>query len=87
MLLEASRVLGKDPQAMVHKASRIMLFQEFSPAVIHKRMAFEEVKKGLRDLNIQYPMRYQAMLRFSHGGSLYNFGSPEKAKEFLDSLK
>ncbi|XP_072430373.1 uncharacterized protein [Chiloscyllium punctatum] len=34
MLLEASRNLGKDPQAMTYKGSKIMLFQDFSPALV-----------------------------------------------------
>ncbi|XP_072439793.1 uncharacterized protein [Chiloscyllium punctatum] len=34
ILLEASRNLGKDPQAMIYKGSKIMLFQDFSPALV-----------------------------------------------------
>lgn len=64
--------------------SRISLFPDFSAELQKRPATFNDVKKLLRELNVQYGMLYPARLRVTALGTTHFFDRPTAAAQGLD---
>lgn len=80
MILAASR---KHDELKFENA-KVMLFPDFSAETQRKRRSFNDVRKRLREKNIQYSMLYPSKLRVQHKGAVKFFDNPSDANEWLD---
>ena len=64
--------------------SKIMIFPDLSPTLHQKRMAFNPLKKQLRQAGVKYGMLYPATFRVDlRSGGSKSFTSVEAAHSFL----
>lgn len=66
---------------------RVSFYPDYSVETQRRIMAFSEVKRRLREGNIEYANRYQAKLRVRHQGSFKLFSTPAEVKDFLSTLE
>lgn len=59
---------ARKAQSLVYNGAPIMIFEDFSIAVVWKRQEFYLVKQRLRERGIAFAMLYPAVLRITHGG-------------------
>lgn len=85
-VLDAARRVGTDPERSADAGPRISFFNDYSAMVIKKRKAFDDVKKRLQKMKIEYALLYPATLRLTVNGTIKRFASPEDATTFIDSL-
>lgn len=64
--------------------SKISLFPDFSAEVQKQRAQFNDVKKRLRSLEIQYSMLYPARLRVVARDEVHFFEKPALVMQWLD---
>ena len=64
--------------------SRISLFPDFSAEVQKQRAQFNDVKKRLRFLELQYAMLYPARLRVVARNEVHFFEKPAQAMQWMD---
>ena len=64
----------------------VMIFQDFSASVLRRRKRFDEVKKRLRAIGVEYSQLYPASLRVRFKGSSQKFQDPVAADQYIDSL-
>ncbi|XP_077341416.1 uncharacterized protein LOC143986884 [Lithobates pipiens] len=64
MILAASR----KTQELKYENTKVMLFTDFSAETQRKRRSFTEVRRKLREKNMQYSMMYPRKLRVQHQG-------------------
>lgn len=79
----AARAKGK----VMFEGREVMFFQDVSNATAKKRKGFDDVKKTLRDMNIQYGMMHPAKLRVTHDGKTEFFDNPGQVKTFIMNIK
>ncbi|RXN18054.1 transcription factor 25 [Labeo rohita] len=84
-VLNAARQGGTDPEGSAKAGPRISFFSDYSVMVIKKRKAFDDVKKRLQKMKIEYALLYPAT-RFTINGTLKRFASPDDVTAFIDSL-
>lgn len=75
-MMNASREMGKKNQPLMHGRTTVMIFQDFSAAVLRKRKRFDEVKKRLRSICAEYSQLYPAALKVSYRGFTKTFQDP-----------
>lgn len=83
--MEAAR-LASQSGAVMFNGSRLSFFSDFSSAVMRRRKAFDGVKQQLREKKIPYAMLFPAILQVSHEGSKKRFDTPERARDFVNSM-
>lgn len=64
---------------------RIHFFPDFSVELQNARKAYTEVKRMLRDLEIEYSFVYPSKLRIMYMGKTKFFSTPLEVKNFIDS--
>lgn len=85
----------KDRDAILYKArtkgsalsmdsSKVSLFPDFSVELQKQCAKFTEIKKRLRDLNLQYAMLYPSLLRVVTQGEVHFFDRPSLVTQWLD---
>lgn len=85
-VLTAARHVGTDPERSADAGPRISFFNDYSAMVIKKRKAFDDVKKRLQKMKIEYALLYPATLRLTINGTMKRFASPDDVTVFIDSL-
>lgn len=78
--------VGTDPKRSTNEGLRISFFNDYSAIVIKKRKAFDDVKKRLQKMKIEYALLYPATLRLNINGTMKRFASPDDVTAFIDSL-
>lgn len=69
---------------MVIDNSKISLFPDFSAELQKQRTKFNDVKKRLRDLNVQYAMLYPSRLRVAALGEVHFVDHTTSAAQWLN---
>lgn len=82
LIMQAAR----KAQSLVYNGAPIMIFEDFSIAVVRKRQEFYPVKQQLKEKGIPFAMLYPAVLRVSHGGQEKFFKHPKDVAAFLDKV-
>lgn len=82
LIMQAAR----KAQSLVYNGAPIMIFEDFSIAVVRKRQEFYPVKQQLKEKGIPFAMLYPAGLRVSHGGQEKFFKHPKDVAAFLDKV-
>lgn len=62
---------------------KIMFFPDYSRETTERRMSFNQVKAVLRERQVEYALRFPAILEIKHNGFRHRFASPEEAAEFI----
>lgn len=75
---------ARKTQPLVYNSAPIMIFEDFSAAVLRKRQEFYQVKQQLKERGIAYAMLYPAVLRIKHNGQEKVFKHPKEVAAFLD---
>ncbi|KAK1903061.1 LINE-1 type transposase domain containing protein 1 [Dissostichus eleginoides] len=79
-ILEAAR----KKRELTYGNSKIMLFPDLSPTLHKKRMAFNALKRQLRQADVRYGMFYPATLKMdTRSGTTKAFDSVDAAERFL----
>lgn len=65
------------------KGTRISFFQDYAQEIQQKRKRYEELRQILRKRNVEYALRYPAIVTFSLNNRRYEFSSAADAKAFL----
>lgn len=81
IILSKARTLG---DALVIENSKISLFPDFSADVQKQRAQFNDIKKRLRSLELQYSMLYPARLRVVARDEVHFFERPAMVAQWLD---
>uniref|UniRef100_A0AAV2L9G9 Uncharacterized protein n=1 Tax=Knipowitschia caucasica TaxID=637954 RepID=A0AAV2L9G9_KNICA len=81
-IMQAARRL----KTLSYKGASVMIFEDFSAAVVKKRQEFTAVKRRCREQGIVFAMLYPAVLRIRHRGEEKLFRHPANATGFLDGL-
>lgn len=85
-VMNASWEMGKRNQPLKHGNATVMIFQDFSAAVLRKRKRFDDVKKRLKSIGADYRQVYPASLKVTHRGSTKVFQDPASVERFIESL-
>lgn len=85
-VMSASWNIGTKNQVLKHDNSTVMIFQDFSAAVLRKRKRFDGVKKRLKAIGATYSQVYPASLRVTFRGSTKLFQDPDMVEKYIDSL-
>lgn len=64
-----------------------MIFQDYSAAVVRKRKSFDEVKKRLRALGVDYRQIYPALPKITYNSSTKVFKDAFEVKDFIKLLE
>uniref|UniRef100_A0A3Q3ASQ0 L1 transposable element RRM domain-containing protein n=1 Tax=Kryptolebias marmoratus TaxID=37003 RepID=A0A3Q3ASQ0_KRYMA len=67
--------------------NRVSFYSDYSIEIQRKMLAFNEVKKKLREKNIEYTSRYPAKLRIRHRGGFKLFAAPSEVETFLSTVR
>ncbi|CAI5677356.1 unnamed protein product [Oreochromis niloticus] len=73
-------------QSLFHNGIPIMIFEDFSAAVLKKRQGFYHVKQRLGEMGIPFAMMYPAVLRIKIDGQEKSFRTPEAVSAYLDNV-
>lgn len=69
-----------------HSDATVMIFQDYSAAVIRKCKSFDEAKKRLKYAGAMYRILYPALLKVSHGGTTAVYSDPGDVDKYLETL-
>uniref|UniRef100_A0A3B3TI85 L1 transposable element RRM domain-containing protein n=1 Tax=Poecilia latipinna TaxID=48699 RepID=A0A3B3TI85_9TELE len=78
---------ARDKGTVLLDNNRVSFYPDYSIEVQRKMLAFNEVKKKVREKNIEYATRYPAKLRIRHGGGFKLFSAPSEVETFLSSVQ
>uniref|UniRef100_A0AAV2LQP1 Uncharacterized protein n=1 Tax=Knipowitschia caucasica TaxID=637954 RepID=A0AAV2LQP1_KNICA len=79
--------LAREKHPLLLDDNRISFYPDYSAETQRNMLAYNEVKKKLRDKNIEYASRYPAKLRVRHEGAFKLFSSPAEVENFLRTLE
>ncbi|KAK7933584.1 hypothetical protein WMY93_004480 [Mugilogobius chulae] len=85
-IMSAAWEKSKSNQPLKHGDATVMIFSDFSAAVVTKRKRFDEVKKRLKSAGAIYRMLYPALLKVTLRGTTKIFQSPTEVERFLETL-
>ncbi|KAE8291535.1 hypothetical protein D5F01_LYC08888 [Larimichthys crocea] len=75
---------ARKAQSLAYNGAPIMVFGDFSAAVIRKRQEYYVVKQQLKERGIVFAMMYPAVLRIKHNGQEKVFKHPKEVSAFMD---
>lgn len=78
--------LAREHKEVYYNNRRIHFFPDFSVELQNARKAYTDVKRMLRDREIEYSFAYPSKLRILHMGKAKTFSTPSEIKNFIDSL-
>lgn len=84
--MNAAWAMSRNNQPLKHGNATVMIFQDYSTAVVRKRKSFDEVKKRLRSIGADYRQIYSALLKVTHRGSTKIFRDAVEVECFIESL-
>ena len=65
--------LSREKNELKYKGNRVHIFPDFSAGLVIKRRQFDNIKKKLRELNMEYSLLYPASLRIISAGKAVLF--------------
>lgn len=77
--------LARERKEVFLDKCRIYFFSDFSVELQNARKAYTEVKRMLRDREIEYSLVYPSKLRIMYMGKTKFFSTPLEVKNFIDS--
>ncbi len=80
---DAARRTGK----ILYKDRQVMLFPDVSAELHERHRKFDEVKRKLQELNIQYGIVFPAQLKVTNGGRSHYFNTPSEAEGFITYMQ
>lgn len=86
-IMTASWDKSRNNQPLKYDDATVMLFQDFSAAVVRKRKSFDEVKRRLKSVDAVYRMLYPAVLKVTHSGNTKVFTDPGDVDKYLGTLE
>ncbi|KAK7945536.1 hypothetical protein WMY93_001264 [Mugilogobius chulae] len=78
--------LAREKGPLFIDEQRISFYPDYSVELQRKITGYREVKKKLREKNIEYANRYPAKLRIRHQSTYHLFSTPTEVEGFLSSL-
>lgn len=79
--------VARKKKQIVWKGMRVRFFQDYAQEVQEKRRRFDEVRRLLQQRNIDYAIRFPAVMTFSMDNQRHQFSNPAEAKRFLSGLE
>lgn len=70
---------------LTHAGRKVYIFPDFNASVAKKRAAFTDVRRRLKERDVQFSLRFPAQLRIDHGNEKLSFNSPRDAQSWIDS--
>uniref|UniRef100_A0A096LQV1 L1 transposable element RRM domain-containing protein n=1 Tax=Poecilia formosa TaxID=48698 RepID=A0A096LQV1_POEFO len=80
-IMNAAFQLGRNNRPLKHGSATVMIFQDFSAAVVRKRKSFDYVKKLLRAIGADYRHIYPALLKITYNGSTKVYKDASEVKD------
>lgn len=77
---------ARKAQTLEYKGAKIMIFEDFSAAVVRKRQEFNQVKQQLKENGVEFAMLYPAILRIRDRGMEKFFKHPKEAAIYLGKI-
>lgn len=85
-VMNASWNMGERKEVLKHDGATVMIFQDFSAAVLRKRKGFDGVKKRLKAIGATYNQVFPASLKVTYRGSTKTFKDPATVEKYIDSI-
>ena len=78
--------LARSKGEMSYKNKKISFYPDYSADMQRRRDEFLDVKRMLREKEMEYALIYPARLRIKHQGSIKFFTTPAEAQRFMKEL-
>lgn len=78
--------LARSKGEMMFQNKKIAFYPDYSAELQRRRDGFRDVKRILREKEMDYALIYPAQLRIKHMGSIKFFSTPAEAQKFLTEL-
>lgn len=78
--------VAREKKELEFNGGRVYIFPDFSAGLLTKRRQFDNVKKKLRDLQMDYSLIYPATLRIISNSKPVLFKCPEEVESFLQDI-
>ncbi|CAM4652658.1 unnamed protein product [Leuciscus chuanchicus] len=78
--------LARSKGEMTYENKRISFYPDYSAELQRRRDEFRDVKKILREKEMEYALIYPAQLRIKHQGTVKFFATPAEVQRFLKDL-
>lgn len=85
-IVNASWDKSKNNQPLKCGDATVLIYQDFSAAVVRKRKGFDHVKRRLSAVGAVYRMLYPASLKVSHRGATNVYADPSDVDKYLETL-
>lgn len=85
-LRDRQRVMdaARERKTVMFQQHKVMFFPDFSVEVRKQRRQFDDVKRRLRALNIEYRLRYPAKLAVKHGGQMVTCSTTDEVERLIE---
>lgn len=80
----ASRWGAVNRRQLFYREGKIYIFPDYNASTAKKRAAFSNMRRCLRDKDVQFSLRFPAQLRVVYGGEKLQFDCPNKAQRWFD---
>lgn len=74
---------ARDKREIKWRGASVMFFPDYSKRTMERRMAFNRVKAELKEMKVEYALRFPATLERRYNGFRHRFSSPEDVSEFI----
>lgn len=78
--------LARSKSEMIYQNKKIAFYPDYSAELQRRRDEFRDVKRLLREKNMEYALIYPAQLRVKHLETVKVFSTPAEAQHFLTEL-
>lgn len=78
--------LARSNGDMIYENKKISFYPDYSADLQRRRDEYRDVKRMLREKEVEYALMYPAQLRVKHQGSVKFFSTPAEAQRFLKEL-
>ncbi|KAL0970205.1 hypothetical protein UPYG_G00238710 [Umbra pygmaea] len=80
----ASRWGAVNRHQLFHQERKIYIFPDYNASTAKRRAAFSNMRRNLRKKEVQFSLRFPALLRIDFGGKNLQFDCPNKAQRWFD---
>ena len=85
-VMDAARRATENGGKLQFEGSTISFYSDYSQGTLRKRKSFDDIRKQLREREVEYSTLHTGVLRIKHDGQVMLCDSPEEATAFLNSL-
>ncbi|CAM4733334.1 unnamed protein product [Leuciscus chuanchicus] len=79
--------LARGKKELKYNDKRVHIYPDFSASLLQKRREFDDIKKKLRELDMEYSLHYPATLKIISYGKSVLCKTPGEAEQFLHELQ